>query len=129
MDRELFKKAMQFQLSPKGRINNLTEKEQVDIVKESIKVLDEKRPGAFSGYHNILIVQEELAELQQELSKVLRSGNVSDITGILEELADVSLCIDYVKEVFNITDKELHQARTIKIRRAKNRLTLNSDYY
>lgn len=128
MDRKLFKKALDFQLSSKGRINDLTVEEQLDTVKESIKVFDEKCPGGFSGYHNILIVQEELAELQQELSKALRGNGMTDTIGILEELADVSIGIDYVKEVFGITDEELHQARTIKMRRLKGNLTSESGY-
>lgn len=128
MDRELFKKALDFQLSPKGRINDLTIEEQLDILKESIRVFDEKCPGGFSGYHNILIVQEELAELIQVLSKSLRSNGMSDMTGIIEELADVSIGLDYVKEVFGITDEQLHQARTIKMRRLKGNLTSESGY-
>ena len=48
-----------------------------------------------------------------KLTKALR--NKGDIVGILEELADVSLGIDYVKEIFDITDKELEYARSIKM--------------
>lgn len=128
MNRDLFKKALGFQMSPKGRINDLTVEEQRNIMKKSIEVFDEKCPGSFSGYHNILIVQEELAELQQELSKALRSGGTIDTTGLLEELADVSLAVDYVKEIFNFTDEMLHQARTIKMRRVQNNLTSESNY-
>lgn len=126
MNRDLFKEEWNFQMSERI-LNNLTVEQQLDIIKESIKVLDEKCPGGFYGYHSILIVQEELAELIQELSKALRSNGTNDSIGIIEELADVSLCIDYVKEVFGITDKQLHHARTVKIRRLKNNLA-DSDY-
>ena len=62
---------------------------------------------------NTVIVIEELAELTKELTKALR--NKDDIVGILEELADVSIGVDYVKEIFDITDKELEYARSIKM--------------
>lgn len=62
---------------------------------------------------NTVIVIEELAELTKELTKALR--NKDDIIGILEELADVSIGVDYVKEIFDITDKELEYARSIKM--------------
>ena len=64
---------------------------------------------------------EELAELAKELTKALR--NKGDITGILEELADVSLGIDYVKEIFDITDKELEYARSIKMTELQKKLS------
>ena len=62
---------------------------------------------------NTVIVIEELAELTKELTKALR--NKDDIIGILEELADIPIGVDYVKEIFDITDKELEYARSIKM--------------
>lgn len=91
----------------------ITYEEQINILRDSIKSLDTKQRDIFSGFHNIVIVVEELAELTKELTKALR--NKGDIVGILEELADVSLGIDYVKEIFDITDKELEYARSIKM--------------
>ena len=99
----------------------ITYEEQINILRDSIKSLDTKQRDIFSGFHNIIIVVEELAELTKELTKALR--NKGDITGILEELADVSLGIDYVKEVFNITDKELEYARSIKMTELQKKLS------
>lgn len=126
MDREVFKKALEFQLSDKGRPNDLTVEQQLEIVNESIRTFDKKYPGNFSGYQNTIIIAEELAELNQEMMKALRGK--PDRTGIIEELADVSLGIDYAKKIFGITDEELHQARTIKMLRVRNNLAPGSSY-
>lgn len=95
--------------------------EQINILRDSIKSLDAKQRDIFSGFYNTVIVVEELAELAKELTKALR--NKGDITGILEELADVSLGIDYVKEIFDITDKELEYARSIKMTELQKKLS------
>lgn len=126
MDREVFKKALEFQMSDKGRPNDLTVEQQLEVVDESIRTFDKKYPGLFSGYQNTIIIAEELAELNQEMMKALRGK--PDRIGIIEELADVSLGIDYAKKIFGITDEELHQARTIKMHRVKNNLTPESTY-
>ena len=102
----------------------ITYEEQINILRDSIKSLDTKQRDIFSGFHNTVIVVEELAELAKELTKALR--NKGDIVGILEELADVSLGIDYVKEIFDITDKELEYARSIKMTELYKKLSSNS---
>ena len=98
-----------------GTTSPLTYEEQINILRQSITNLDSKHKqiDTFNGFHNIVIVIEELSELTKELTKALR--NKEDMIGILEELADVSLGIDYVKEIFDITDKELEYARSIKM--------------
>jgi hypothetical protein len=126
MDREVFRKALEFQVSGKGKINELDSKEQNDILLKSIKFCNDKHPGKFSGYHNIIIAQEELSELQQEISKALRGK--PDMIGIIEELADATIALDYIKEIFDITDRELYMARCIKLRRLNNNLLPNSDF-
>ena len=102
----------------------ITYEEQINILRDSIKSLDTKQRDIFSGFHNTVIVVEELAELTKELTKALR--NKEDMIGILEELADVSLGIDYVKEIFDITDKELEYARSIKMNELQKKF--NGDY-
>lgn len=126
MDREVFKKALEFQMSDKGRSNDLTVEQQLEIVDESIRTFDKKYPGKFSGYQNTIIIAEELTELNQEMMKALRGK--PDRIGIIEELADVSLGIDYAQKIFGITDEELHQARTIKMQRVRNNLSPDSSY-
>lgn len=124
MDRKLFKKIMSFRMEHKDKVKDLTPTQQLDIVRESIKAFDETNPGPFSGYYNTIVALEEFGELIQELTKALR-GNPSR-TGILEELADVSLNVDYLKEIFSISDEELNQARIIKMQRVKNKLKIKN---
>ena len=111
MDRNSFNQQMNDMLN--GTTVPITYKEQINILHQSINSLDSKQREIFSGFHNTVIVIEELAELTKELTKALR--NKDDIIGILEELADVSIGVDYVKEIFDITDKELEYARSIKM--------------
>lgn len=102
----------------------ITYEEQINIIRDSIKSLDTKQRDIFSGFHNTIIVIEELSELTKELTKALR--NKYDFTGILEELADVSLAVDYIKEIFDISDKELEYARSIKMTELYKKLSGNS---
>ena len=111
MDRNSFNQQMNDMLN--GTTVPITYEEQINILHQSINSLDSKQRKIFSGFHNTVIVIEELAELTKELTKALRNKN--DIIGILEELADVSIGVDYVKEIFDITDKELEYARSIKM--------------
>lgn len=120
MDREKFKKRMDYMLKTGNDV--LTLEEQSEIIKQSIEYLDNKKGKQnLRGYHNIVIVVEELSELTKELTKALRDKQ--DLNGIIEELADVLICIDYVKEVFDVTDKELEYARSIKMNELKDKLT------
>ena len=100
----------------------LTLEEQSEIMKQSIEYLDNKKGKQnLRGYHNIVIVVEELSELTKELTKALRDKQ--DLNGIIEELGDVLIGIDYIKEVFDVTDKELEYARSIKMNELKDKLT------
>ncbi len=44
------------------------------------------------------VAMEELAELQQQVSKQIRGYD--DPIGLLEEMADVYICLDYLKSIF-----------------------------
>lgn len=125
MDRQVFQRKMDYML--KTGNNVLSSDEQQEIMVKSIEKLDAKKRMPMRGFHNTVIVIEELAELAQELSKALREKG--DINAILEELADVSIGVDYVKEIFDITDKELDYARSIKMMELNNKLITNSESY
>lgn len=118
MDRSNFNQQMNDMFN--GTTTPITYEEQINILHQSINSLDLKQREVFSGFHNTVIVIEELAELTKELTKALR--NKDDIIGILEELADVSIGVDYVKEIFDITDKELEYARSIKMTELQKKL-------
>lgn len=67
------------------------------------------------------ISQEECAELIQAISKELR-GISKDSTDILEELADVKICIDMIATVCKFTASDIQRAIDVKIERERKRL-------
>ena len=77
------------------------------------------------GTVNLIIVMEELAELQQQLSKYIRGKE--DFTGLVEELGDVMLGIYYVQEICGISDELLHKAMNIKLNRQEKRNEVNRE--
>lgn len=68
---------------------------------------------------NSVICMEELAELQQEISKQIRGKG--DALGILEELADVCICLEMLKKMFQFTNDEIARAVDIKLERYERR--------
>ena len=64
------------------------------------------------------VCMEECAELIQAISKEKRGK--SDKSNLAEEMADVIICIEMLKQIYNITDDEIYswvitkQERTIK---------------
>jgi NTP pyrophosphatase (non-canonical NTP hydrolase) len=109
MDRILFTERMK-------TIHTMSNAEINDVIVKSINsnLID----GNPRGHRNLIIVMEELAELSQEVSKSLR--NKEDINALLEESADVVLCIKYIQEIFGITDDELNRAVSVKVERMSN---------
>ena len=72
------------------------------------------------GHENLIIDMEETAELSQEISKYLREEG--DYYNLLQEMADVQICLYHLKILFNITDEELNKAINVKIGRMARRL-------
>lgn len=109
MDRTLFTERMK-------TISTMSNAEINDVIVKSINsnLVD----GNPRGHRNLIIVMEELAELSQEVSKSLR--NKADINALLEESADVVLCLKYIQEIFGITDDELNKAVSVKVERMSN---------
>ena len=86
------------------------------------KMTDENKSLAFHTImlHNgvekqHIIVMEELAELAQQVSKRLR-GNENRIS-LLEEMADVSICLSMLQYMNDITSCQLEDAINIKLKR------------
>lgn len=66
------------------------------------------------------VTMEEFAELQQEVSKQIRGYD--DKVGLLEEMADAYICLEYLKSIFHISDADVSRAIDVKIKRAEDRL-------
>ena len=67
------------------------------------------------------ISQEECAELIQAISKKLR-GISKGVADILEEIADVKICLDLIATACCLTKYDIDRAIDVKIERERNRL-------
>lgn len=72
------------------------------------------------GHLDTIICIEELAELQQSLTKALR-GKL-DKNNLLEEICDVELCLIIIKKIYHISPNRLRKARYIKLKRLIQRI-------
>lgn len=73
---------------------------------------------------NKTIVIEELSELQKEVCKDLRGYERRE--EIKEEMADVHICLQMLKEIYNFSDEELEKMYERKMRRNIERI--NKDW-
>lgn len=77
-----------------------------------------------------LVAMEELAELQKAISKLVRNSeektNSLEFKGLrhnlIEEMADVIICMDQLKEYYNINHAEIQSAIASKQARQAKRL-------
>lgn len=79
------------------------------------------------GHHVLIIVLEELAELSKEVTKTLRGFSGHRIT-LIEEIADVAVCILYLQEVCGISTQDIYKAMNVKIDRLENKLNERGTY-
>lgn len=63
---------------------------------------------------------EEFAELQQQVSKQIRG--YGDETGLLEEMTDAYICLNFLESIFNIPKEQLQKAIDVKLYRLKENL-------
>lgn len=87
------------------------------VVEEAIDALStDSNPR---GHESLIIVMEELAELSQQVSKTLRGKE--DRMHLLEELADVYICNEFVKSICGFSDDEIARAINVKLDRLHTR--------
>lgn len=86
--------------------------ERNDILNKSLKSCEWKT--------KVTIAIEELAELQQALSKHIRG--CGDRNNLLEEMADAAIVYYYIEAIFGITKEELDKAVDVKVERERMRL-------
>jgi len=75
--------------------------------------------------HQTIVAIEELSELQKELCKALRGRD--NHKEILEETADVTICLIQIQEMYNIREDELQKEINEKLRRLEERLNHERD--
>lgn len=87
---------------------------EADILKATIEVNGDDA--------QLFVAMEECAELVQAISKYKRYGTGEAQEHIAEEIADVLIVIDEVKQICNITDEQIKSYHDKKIDRLKERL-------
>lgn len=93
-----------------------------------INIVDQSDIINHYGITNQLgIAMEECAELIQAISKMNRTdGDAKEYLksklNLEEEIADVMVCIDQIKNIYNISDSKISELANYKINRQRGRM-------
>ena len=68
-----------------------------------------------------IVCMEECAELTQAISKMIRYPDKST-DNITEEIADVLICIEMLKEIYGISEEEIESVIDQKLERTRKRI-------
>lgn len=90
----------------------LSKKERKRIIRRSLQKYPWKT--------KCTVAMEEFAELQQQISKQVRG--YGDRIGLLEEMADAYICLNFLESIFNISPEEIQKAIDVKLYREKGNL-------
>lgn len=79
--------------------------------------------GSKPTYQHLVISMEEASELIQSISKLYRFGSSSErITNLIEEMADVLICFELLKILYNIPDELINLMIITKMKRNAERI-------
>lgn len=90
-------------------------KEQIE---NCIKIVDSYNNEKLQSF----VAIEELAELQQAISKYQREPTIFNIDNIAEEIADVYIILEELKHLFPIYEDEIEKQIDYKIKRELKRI-------
>lgn len=90
----------------------LSEKERKRIIRRSLE--------KYSWKTKCTVAMEEFAELQQQVSKQIRG--YGDRIGLLEEMADAYICLNFLESIFDIKSEDLQKAIDVKLERERRNL-------
>lgn len=91
--------------------------EELDYITDSVSILGRDKA--------LTICMEECSELIQSISKVIRNKEGS-VDSVIEEVADVLICIEWIRDILDIDDDTLAEAKEYKIRRIQTRIKSNT---
>lgn len=77
----------------------------------------EKLACSVTYEQNIMMTTEEMGELAQALSKVYRDETPATRQAVVEEIADVLICMDIIKCILRIDDAQIADMRHHKMQR------------
>lgn len=87
-------------------------------IKQCIKIVDFYNNEELQSF----VAIEELAELQQAISKYQREPTIFNIDNIAEEMADVYIILEELKHLFSIYEEEIEKQIDYKIKRELKRI-------
>lgn len=96
------------------------DKANINFDKDRFESITHKSLSANGEQESMIIVMEELAELSQATSKQLR--NKGDYYNLIEEMADVIISLQLLKDNYNISKEDLIKSINTKIDRIDNRI-------
>lgn len=99
--------------------SNIDTDRMESLLTRSIELGNEAMEKSRYGSMNMIIAMEELSELQKEISKYLR-GKGRKIA-LIEEIADVTIMLKYIKMIANIDDDDINKAINVKLDRLEER--------
>lgn len=70
-----------------------------------------------------MVAMEECAELVQAISKCIRSPEEGARENLVEEMADVLICLGQLKSIYQVSDEELREWTECKLERLERRLS------
>lgn len=82
------------------------------IIRRSVDSICDQNPR---GHHELIITMEELNELGQQVSK--RARGIGDDISLIEEMADVAICLMALQEICGISTQDLYRAMNVKFDR------------
>lgn len=117
MDRMELKKQMESLKIDDGKKSFINSKKEIvnNMIDASAEI------EQIRGLRNLIIAMEELSELQQAISKILRGKG--DKLNVMEELVDVEVIMETVKNTMGITEQELDKMRYIKLKRLEDKIS------
>ena len=74
-----------------------------------------------NGEKQLVVAIEELSELQKEICKYIRDGQIEK-KHIVEEIADVLIMIDQLIVYFDISNSDVENEKKFKLERTRMRL-------
>lgn len=117
MDRMELKKQMESLKIDDGKKSFIDSKKEIvnNMIDASAEI------EQIRGLRNLIIAMEELSELQQAISKILRGKG--DKLNVMEELVDVEVVMETVKNTMGITEQELDKVRYIKLKCLEDKIS------
>lgn len=89
---------------------------------ETSKII-ERAVATFGGELQSMVAMEECAELAQAISKCIREPHDEEARKhLVEEMADVMICLEQLKRIYDVSDLELDFWTASKLARLERRL-------